>query len=300
MSKNNKQIRIDKSPKEKGIFFNKYKERDWNYLNIINYKNTKIEGKLKRKVNILSKKEEKIYNNIKIYPQPNTIRTILPEYGPNPTTKTSKKIVNTKSFSLDEKRIDKGKRKTNINKESVEQNEPYKMHTKKAKYRDYKITQITTLPGKIIRDINSIKDDKNDINKIKEHKSKTIYYNNKVKNDYCSNVACLPNSLNIDMDDKKMMRGKSYNKFNYKNKNEFNIFNNAVKSKIKRDKNENYKERPFSSCRYYNINNNVNYNNENENNNIRKYKNAESYQSFDMLKPSSILQKKYELRVKQF
>lgn len=99
----------------------------------MNYKNTKIEGKLKRKVNIFPKKEEKIYNNINIYPQPNTIRTILPEYAPNPTTKISKRIVNTKSFSLDEKRIDKGKRKTNLNKESVEQVEPYKRHTRKAK-----------------------------------------------------------------------------------------------------------------------------------------------------------------------
>lgn len=89
-----------------------------------------------------------------------------------------------------------------------------------------------------------------------------------------------------------MMRGKSYNKFNYKNKNEFNIFYNAAKSKIKRDKNVNYKERPFSSGWYYDFNNNINYNNENENNNIKKNKNAESYQSFDMLKPSSVLQKK--------
>ena len=145
------------------------------------------------------------------------------------------------------------------------------------------------MPGALTRDINCINDDQNDINKIKEKKSGRTYFQNKIKNDYCSNVACLPNTLSNNDNDKQIKRGKSYNKFNYNN-HESNIFNCGHKGKIIREKNN---ERPLSSNHYnYNINQekNVMYNN-------KVYRNAESYQTFDMLKPSSIFQKKYESRI---
>ena len=145
------------------------------------------------------------------------------------------------------------------------------------------------------RNVNDINDDKNDFNKIKEKKIKKSYFINKLKNDYYSDIACLPNSLTNNMKNKQIIRGKTYNNFNYKNKNML-----GTRGKIKRKKNVEYKERPFSSDRF-NYNNNYDTKiNENEYNNnmIKKYKNAESYQSFDMLKPSSIFEKRYELRVK--
>ena len=251
-------IRSDKkrrifSPNTKGdIILDDYKYRDWDYRKTNNYKYTKIEGKLKKKVNFSPKKEPKIYNNIKIYPQPNSIRTILPEYNPE----------SNEEIQLDKRLI------------------------KNAEFQQYKTTQITTLPGKVTRELNSIKDDKNDLNKMKEKKNKSIYFINKVKNDYCSKISCLPNSLTNNLEENRLIRGKSYS--NFKNKNEFNIFENGPKSKIKREKKNEDKERPFSHN---------NYNNNGYTNIIRKYKNAESYQNFDNMKPSSILEKKYQIRI---
>ena len=149
------------------------------------------------------------------------------------------------------------------------------------------------------RDLNSINDDKYDIKKIKEKKLKTTYFNNKLKNDYCSKVECLPNSLTNNVTNKQIVRRKSYNNFYYRNKNEFDTL--GYRSKIKRNKkNYNGKERPFSSDRFnYNSNYQVkiNYNAQN-NNSFKPNKNKESYQNFYMLKPSSIFEKKYEVRFK--
>ena len=262
----------------------------WDYFKINNYKNTIIEGKFKKKINFNEKKEPKIYNNIKIYPQPDSKRTILPEYGPITIEKNSKKMVDTKAFSQGKKKVQGKRVNNNTNKESnSDEIAPIRKHIKDSEYKNYKISQITTLPGALTRDINCINDDQNDINKIKEKKSGRTYFQNKIKNDYCSNVACLPNTLSNNDNDKQIKRGKSYNKFNYNN-HESNIFNCGHKGKIIREKNN---ERPLSSNHYnYNINQekNVMYNN-------KAYRNAESYQTFDMLKPSSIFQKKYESRI---
>ena len=263
----------------------------WSYLKINNYKNTIIEGRFKKKIDFKEKKEPKIYNNIKIYPQPNTKRTILPEYSPIIEEKFSKKMVDIRAFSQGKNKAQGIKVYNKKNKESnLDEISPNRRHVKDSKFKDYKITQITTLPGALTRDIKHINDDKSDMNKKKEKKNGRIYFINKIKNDYCSNVACLQNTLsNNNNKDNQIKRGKSYNKFTYKN-NESDIFNCGYRGKIKREKN---KVRPLSSYNYNNYMNkeeNVIYNN-------KIYKNAESYQTFDMLKPSSIFQKKYELRI---
>ena len=285
------------SPKNiRELNYDDYKFRDWDYLKSNNYKNIIIEGRFKKKVNISPKKEQKIFNNIKLFPQPNTKRTILPDYAPINEIKPSKKKVNIESFSKENKKNVQGKKVNfNNNKESKDEIQTNIRHIKNSKFQDYKTTQITNLPGAVTRNLNDINDDKNDFNKIKEKKIKQSYFINKLKNDYYSDIACLPNSLTNNMKNKQIIRGKTYNNFNYKNKNML-----GTRGKIKRKKNVEYKERPFSSDRF-NYNNNYDTKiNENEYNNnmIKKYKNAESYQSFDMLKPSSIFEKRYELRVK--
>lgn len=285
------------SPKNiRELNYDDYKFRDWDYLKSNNYKNIIIEGRFKKKVNISPKKEQKIFNNIKLFPQPNTKRTILPDYAPINEIKPSKKKVNIESFSKENKKNVQGKKVNfNNNKESKDEIQTNIRHIKNSKFQDYKTTQITNLPGAVTRNLNDINDDKNDFNKIKEKKIKKSYFINKLKNDYYSDIACLPNSLTNNMKNKQIIRGKTYNNFNYKNKNML-----GTRGKIKRKKNVEYKERPFSSDRF-NYNNNYDTKiNENEYNNnmIKKYKNAESYQSFDMLKPSSIFEKRYELRVK--
>ena len=285
------------SPKNiRELNYDDYKFRDWDYLKSNNYKNIIIEGRFKKKVNISPKKEQKIFNNIKLFPQPNTKRTILPDYAPINEIKPSKKKVNIESFSKENKKNVQGKKVNfNNNKESKDEIQTNIRHIKNSKFQDYKTTQITNLPGAVTRNVNDINDDKNDFNKIKEKKIKKSYFINKLKNDYYSDIACLPNSLTNNMKNKQIIRGKTYNNFNYKNKNML-----GTRGKIKRKKNVEYKERPFSSDRF-NYNNNYDTKiNENEYNNnmIKKYKNAESYQSFDMLKPSSIFEKRYELRVK--
>ena len=297
MTAKDKHIGIFSSNNKRDYNFKDYKYRDWDYQKINNYKNTSIEGKLKRKVN-LSPKKEKIYNNIKIYPQPNTKRTIFPEYAPITNEKPSgRKKVDTKSYYGNKRNYSQGiKTNANKNKESKEEIPSNKRHIKNSKYQDYKTTQIANLPGAIIRDINDINDDINYVNKLKDKKNRTSYFINKLKNDYCSNVTCLPNSLTNNLGEKQIVRGKSYNIFNYKNKNEYNIFDYGPKSKINRNKNNEKKERPFSS-NYHNYHNNIISNVDNIYNN-KRYKNAESYQSFDMLKPSSIFEKKYEFRAK--
>ena len=285
------------SPKNiREVNYDDYKFRDWDYLKSNNYKNIIIEGRFKKKVNISPKKEQKIFNNIKLFPQPNTKRTILPDYAPINEIKPSKKKVNIESFSKENKKNVQGKKVNfNNNKESKDEIQTNIRHIKNSKFQEYKTTQITNLPGAVTRNLNDINDDKNDINKIKEKKIKKSYFINKLKNDYYSDIACLPNSLTNNIKNKKIIRGKTYNNFNYKNKNML-----GTRGKIKRKKNVEYKERPFSSDRFNYINNYDTKINENEYNSnmIKKYKNAESYQSFDMLKPSSIFEKRYELRVK--
>ena len=297
MTVKDKQIGTTSSNNKIDFNFKDYKYRDWDYQKINNYKNTKIDGKSKKKVNF-SPKKEKIYNNIKIYPQPNTKRTIIPEYAPIINEKPSgRKKVDTKSFSKNKRNNSHGiKTNANRNKESTEEIPSNKRHIKNSKYQEYKTTQITNLPGAITRDIHDINDDINYISNLKDKKNRASYFINKLKNDYCSRVTCLPNSLTNNMGEKQIIRGKSYNIFNYKNKNEFNIFDSGPKSRINRNKNNESKERPFSS-NYHNYHNNIIYNGDNIYSN-KRYKNAESYQSFDMLKPSSIFDKKYELRTK--
>ena len=206
----------------------------------------------------------------------------MSEYAPITSEKPSgKKKVDTKSFYGNRRNNSYGI-KANIkkNKESTEEISSNKRHIKNSKYQEYKITQITNLPGAITRDIKSINDDINLFNRLKDTKYKSSYFINKLQNDYCSKIGCLPNSLTNDMGEKQIVRGKSYNNFNYKNKNEYNIFDSGPKNKIKRNK-----ERPFSS-NYHNYHNNIIYNDDNIYNN-KRYKNAESYQSFDMLKPAN-------------
>ena len=286
-----KQRRVFSPNSKREIYFDDYKFRDWDYR-----KKNKIiflEGKFKKKVNISPKKEIKIYNNIRIYPQPNTKRTILSEYTTK--EKSSGIKVNIQSFSQDKRKVVEGiKTDYKSNRETTDEIQPNKRHIKRAQFQEYKTTQITTLPGGVTRDINFIKDDKNDLNKIKEKKNKTMYFNNKLKNDYFSSVTCLPNSLTDNMKEKQIKRGKSYNYLKNNSKNDFIIC--GPKSKIKRKQNIEDKERPLSSspCNNYNS---FNYKDENKNYKIKKYKNAESYQNFDMLKPSSIFEKKYQIRM---
>jgi hypothetical protein len=270
------------------------------YLNPKTIKNIIIKGTFKKKV-ASPQKKEKIYNNIKIFPQPDTKRTILPEYAPDIIIKPSKKKINFRSFSKEDTNDIKPKIKiSNTYKESNPLLSPMRTHYKNAKFGEYKITQITTLPGPLTRDINNINDDKNSIKKKREIKNMDINYINKLKNDYYSQISCLPNSL-TNNNNNILTRGKSCNKFNYKNKiytnEDNNKINNGCKKRIRREKNNEKKRRPFSSNRYnYNSNNNGII--ENNNNNDMIYKNEESYETFDMLKPSCIFDKKYESRLK--
>ena len=279
--------RIESPAYSREVIFDNYKERDWNYQNIKDNKNIFLNGKSKKKIIFSPKKEEKIYNNIKVYPQPNTKRTILPEYAPIIKEKLSKKKVDIKSFSQGKQKIHRGKKIIINNNRESDEEIPHnnKKPIKDSMFQKYKITQITTLPGAIIRDVNNIDDDENNINKIKEKKNNTINFLNKIKYDYSSSITCLPNSLTNKKEKTKIKRGKSYNYFKYTNDNNI-LYNNFHKNKIKRDKISEDKVRNF-------INNNVNNDFNKENIIIQRYKNAESYQCFDMLKPSSIFEKKY-------
>jgi len=312
-----KRVRYGSPKKSPEVNFDNYKYRDWEYQDPKNQgKPTILKGTSKKKVNYPNKKEVKIFNNIKIHPQPNSKRTLLWEFLPNTTTKRSKKQVAIQDFSQENLKLFPEKRKiitNNVESNEKVQDSPYKRHLKNSMFQEYKKTQITTLPGpagQVIRDLNNIKDDKNKENKIIENKNRSINYMDKIKNDYCSNVACLPNSLNNDLKDKKLLRGRSYNNFyDDRNKNtnrndnyRYNYLNSRYKHKIRRGNTKENVQRPFSSNPYNSNNNNnhFNYDYIGENYNNKKYKNVESYLSFDMMKPSSLFQKKYELRFKKF
>ncbi len=302
-SSTGKLVRAGTQNRIQEINFNNFKFRDWEYQNPKTNKNIIIAGNFKKKV-VSPQKKEKIYNNIKIFPQPNTKRTLLPEYAPVVSIKPSKKQINVKSSFSKEEDINTNNVKPKIKisntfKESNPSLSPMKTHYRNTKFKDYKITQITTLPGALTRDINNINDDKNNIKKVREVKNQNINYINKLKNDYCSQISCLPNSL-MNNDTKKIIRGKSYNKFNYKNRiytnEDNNLVNSGGKKRIRREKNNEGKKRPFSSNIYnYNSNNNIIIRN---NNYLMLYKNEESYETFDMLRPSCVFDKKYEPRVK--
>lgn len=294
-----KLVRAGTQNKVLEINFDNYKYRDWECQNPQTNKNIIISGTFKKRVAPVHK-DEKLFNNIKVFPQPDTKRTILPEYAPIIEFKPSKKKVNIKSFSNENTKFFQEKKKIVIpNKESDELSSPFKTHYKTLKFGQYKMTQIATLPGPVTRSMNNINDDKNNINKLREVKNKNTNYINKLRNDYCSKINCLPNTLINN--DKRINRGKSYNNFNYKNKDSNNYDNstsNRGKKRIRREKTNKEKIRPFSS-NHYNYNNikiNNNYNNENNTNMI--YKNEESYETFDMLKPSCIFDREYKLRFK--
>jgi len=303
-------------PQEVNLNFDNYKYREWEYQNPKNnIKPTILKGTSKKKVNYPNEREVKIFNNIKIHPQPNSKRILLCELLPNTNTKRSKKKVDVQAFSQENLKLFPEKKKiiTNNAESNKEVNDsPYRRHLKSSMFQEYKKTQITTLPGpagQVIRDLNKIKDDKNKESQIIENKNRSIYYMDKIKNDYCSNVACLPNSLNNDVKDKKLLRGRSYNNFyDDRNKNvnrndnyRYNYLNSRSKHKIRRGNTKDNIHRPFSSNQYNSNNvNNFGYDYIGENYNNKKYRNVESYLSFDMMKPSSVFQKKYELRFKKF
>ena len=282
--------RIFHSPKVNiEINFKDYQSHGWDYLNPRSPLNIFLKGKSKKRVIMPPKKEVKQYN-IKIHPQPDSKRTILPQYSKDPEKKQSIKV-NIKSFSQENspnKNIKRGKKIVRSkNEETKELIKPEKNSVKSPKFQEYRSTQITTIPGPVLRDLNSIKDDKSNINTMREKKNKTTCFNNKIKYDFYSSVYCLPNSL-TNKKEKIIRRGKSYNKFNtsIENYNSNNLCNNCMEIK---------NGRPFSNNSRYN--NNLSYNAElNKNLNSKAYRNKESYCTFDMLKPSAFFDKKYELR----
>ena len=297
-----KMIRVGAPPKILQIDFNKFRPRKWEYQN---YFNQFKSDKGKKRVKIEHQKEKKSYSHKKMKPQPNSKRTILVEYAPIITIRPPKKKVET-FFNKNNLKLfqDKMRVKNKINNQESEIT-PYRKHIKTSLFNDYKITQIATLPCSIRRDSKFIKDDKNKDNIIRDKKRNASYFKDKITKDFYSNIICLPNSLTNNnktqnKENKKLLKGKScinytINKkainYNYIKKNKSG--NNIFKSKIKRRK-FNKKIRPLST-------NTSQYNLENTNIKdklIKKYKNEESKTTYDLMKPSSILNTKFILRSK--
>ena len=297
-----KMIRVGAPPKIQQIDFNKFRPRKWEYQN---YFNQFKPDKGKKRVKIEYKKEKKSYSHKKMQPQPNSKRTILVEYAPIITIRPPKKKVET-FFNKNILKLfqDKMRVKNKINNQESEIT-PNRKHIKTSLFNDYKITQIATLPCSIRRDSKFIKDDKNKDNIIRNKKRNASYFKNKITNDFYSNIICLPNSLTINnktqnKKSKRLIKGKSCINYtinkkainnNYIKKNKSG--NNIFKSKIKR-REFSKKIRPLST-------NTSQYNLENmdiKDKLIKKYKNEESKTTYDLMKPSSILNTKFILRSK--
>jgi hypothetical protein len=297
-----KMIRVGAPPKIQQIDFNKFRPRKWEYQN---YFNQFKSDKGKKRVKIEHQKEKKSYNHKKMHPQPNSKRTIIAELGPIITIKAPKKKVET-FFNKNNLKLfqDKKRVKNRINNQESEIT-PYRKHIKSSMFNDYKITQIATLPCSIRRESKFIKDDKNKDNVIREKKRNASYFKDKLTNDFYSNIICLPNSLTSNdkkqnKENKKLLRGKSC--INYTiNKKEINgnyikknkTGNNNFKGKIKRIE-LNKKIRPLSTNTSESNLGNMN----SKNKLIKRYKNEESKTTYDLMKPSSILNTKIILRSK--
>ena len=297
-----KMIRVGAPPKILQVDFNKFRPRKWEYQN---YYNQFKPDKGKKRVKIEYKKEKISYSHKKKFSQPNSKRTIQVEFAPTITIKRPKKKVET-FFNQNNLKLfqDKMRVKNKINNQESEMT-PYRKHIKSSIFNDYKITQITTLPCSIRRETKFIKDDKNKDNIIRYKKRNASYFKDKITNDFYSNIICLPNSLTINnktqnKENKKLLRGKSC--INYTiNKKEINgnyikknkTGNNNFKGKIKRIE-LNKKIRPLSTNTSESNLGNMN----SKNKLIKRYKNEESKTTYDLMKPSSILNTKIILRSK--
>ncbi len=299
-----KLIRVGAPPKILQIDFNKFKPRKWEYQNYFNqFKPDK--GKKRVKIEHEKEKEKKSYSHKKMHPQPNSKRTILAEFGPIIKIKAPKKKVETFFNKHNLKLFQDKKRVKNIVNNQESEITPYRKHIKSSMFNDYKITQIATLPCSIRRDSKFIKDDKNQENIIRDKKRNASYFKDKLTNDFYSNIICLPNSLTSNdktqnKENKKLLRGKScinytINKkeINGNNINKTKSGNNIFKSKIKR-KELNRKIRPLSTNTSQSYLGNIN----KKKKLIKKYKNEESKTTYDIMKPSSILNTKNILRSK--
>ena len=181
----------------KSIDFSKYSSRDWDHINSPFKYTTKIDGK--------SKKKQKSNNLI----NPNTKRTIIPDYAPLNIFKRTKKQVNNIRIISEEKKLFQAKKRVDIIKPNLNNNNKGKSSIK---FTNKKLSQIALIPGpKNTMTININDDIEKTRNKI-NRKNKDINYIKKIKDDFFSSITCFPNSIN-NKNFKNIKRGKTYNNF---------------------------------------------------------------------------------------
>ena len=200
-----------------------------------------------------------IYKNIipkNKYQITNTKRTINPEYAPLISFKSpKKKVINLKLYSEEYIKLFQSKKKVEIKSNINNNKNKGKSCTK---FKKYKISHILN------NDDDNDNIVKNDKKILKKNERFCFIY--KLKNDYSSGISCLKNTFNDINRDKKIKRGKTYNKFN--------TYNNINNNNFKHKRENLLLDRVFNDT---------------------KYKNKESHDNFDMMKPSSIFDKKYEM-----
>ena len=199
------------------IDFSKNSYRNWDYINSPYKSTTLINGKAKKKEIC-----HKVNNQIILHP--NTKRTLIPNYTPSIIFKRSKKEVNNIPIFYEEKKLFQSKKRVDPAKSDINYHNLNNSKGKLcSKFRDKKVSQITNILCNL-KDIPINDDIKNTKEKILR-KNRDINFMKKLKDDFFSNIACLPNSLN-NQTSKRIKRGKTYNHFKTNknnNDNENNI-----------------------------------------------------------------------------
>ena len=194
------------------------------HLNIPLFHQTKqiyeLTGKSKKHIHVFKSKEIKQFSNIKVKQFPNSKRVISPEQNINNTKLVQrKKTTNNPTFNKESNQFSliskvdyhiKPKPLSPTHRESYDfankngnNFTSLKRSNKITPYGNYSMTtQIVNLPGCIKRDYGEIKDDQTTLHKFRPFSvefangslSTRESCNNKMKNDYLSNVDCLPGS----------------------------------------------------------------------------------------------------------
>ena len=253
-----------------------------------------INGKGKKYINTPISGEINNFRNKHIFPQPNTKRTINPFYAPKekiiPKSKSSLNINEYKyqnnnnflhSSFLNNKLFPSKKRNTNLYKNnfSIDNNDeiskymnnnnnndfyedPYskKRQIKNSLFNHYKTTtQIINLPGGIKRNQKEINDDKSTMDIKPKTKLNYPSFSLKIKEDFKSNVSCLPNTMTKYYEIPKKIKPPNPKRyanndiFLRKNMNHnYNYFNNSTGKKFNKFKQNNDECRNSSDMYSYN------------------------------------------------
>ena len=223
-----------------------------------------LNGKGKKHINIPKSGEIQNFRKKHMFPQPNTKRTINPNYAPedkflqksksslnineykkkdlnnfnksnfqnNKIFPSKKRCINFKyyrnNFSINDSDIS-----INYNNDFYEDPYSKKRQLKNGLFTYYKTTtQIINLPGGIKRNLKEINDDKSMMEI--QPKNKLIHpsFNLKVQEDFKSNVSCLPNSMTKYYEPPKKVIPSNPRRFInndifLRNNNNFNYFNNS-------------------------------------------------------------------------